>query len=118
MAPGFDFEARLVRELRADPCAFRGAMRMARGNIDAGDRFGGCGDLRSRSDSKRRQLLGMRSLCGERMAAGFDHPARFLVQLGRVEADDAGQRLALSEAAAAVPQSVGVSRGHFDVITE
>ncbi len=37
------------------------------------------------------QLLGVRGFGGERVRAGLDHAARFLVKLGRVEADDAGQ---------------------------
>ena len=47
---------------------------------------------------------------GERVSAGLDYPARFLVQLGRVEADYACERLAVSEAAFGAHQFVGVPR--------
>ena len=93
-------------------------MRVACGDVDAGDGFGGRGDLRRRSDGERGQLLGMRGLGGERVAAGLDHPARFLVQLGRIEADDAGQRLAMGEAAVGAHQLVGMPRRDFDMVAE
>ena len=68
--------------------------------------------------ARRGQLLGMRGFGGERMRAGLDHAARFFVQFGRVEADHAGQRLAVGEAAVGRHQLVGVPRGDFDVIAE
>ena len=46
---------------------------MACGDIDAGDRFGGGGDLRRRGDRRGGQFLGMRGLGGERVRAGLDH---------------------------------------------
>ena len=64
------------------------------------------------------QLLGMRGFGGERMRPGLDDAARFLVQLGRVEADHSGQRLAMGEAAVRRHQPVGVPGGDFDVIAE
>ena len=93
-------------------------MRVARGDVDPGDRLGGRGDLRRRGDRQRGQLLGVRGLGGERMRAGLDHAARFFVQLGRVEADDAGQRLAMGEAAVGRHQPVGVPGRDLDMIAE
>ena len=43
---------------------------------------------------------------------------RLVVKLGRVEADDAGERLAVGEAAVGRHQLVGMPRGHFDMIAE
>ena len=64
------------------------------------------------------QLLGMRGFGGERVRAGLDDAARFLVQFGRIEADHAGERLAMGEAAVGRHQPVGVPGRHFDVIAE
>ena len=105
-----DLEAGLVGQLRAAPFAFRRALGMACRDVDPGDRFGGAG-ICAAAATARRQLLGMRSLGGERVAAGLDHPARFRVQFGRVEAHHAGQRLAVGEAAVGRHQPVGVPRG-------
>ena len=118
MTPGFDLQAWLVGQLGQAPAALGSALRVARRDVDAGDRFGRGRDLRRGRDGKRRQLLGVRSLGSERMGAGFDHPARLLVQLGRVEAHHAGKRLAMGEAAVGLHQLLGMSRGDFDVIAE
>ena len=67
---------------------------------------------------ERGQFLEMRGLGGERMGAGLDHPARLRVEVGRVEADDAGQRLAVGEAAVRRHQPVGVPRRDLDMIAE
>ena len=60
----------------------------------------------------------MRGLGGECMSAGLDHPARFLVKLGRIEAHHAGKRLAVGEAAVGRHQPIGLLGRHFDVIAE
>ena len=60
----------------------------------------------------------MRGLGGERVGAGLDHLLRLLVQLGRVEADHAGEGLAVGEAAVRRHQPVGVPRRHLDMIAE
>ena len=90
------------------PAAFGRALGMAGGDVDPGDGVGGGGDLRRGGERERGQLLGMRGFGGERVRAGLDHPARFLVQLGRIEADHAGERLAVGEAAVRRHQLVGM----------
>ncbi len=100
------------------PAAFGRAMGVARRNVDAGDGLCRRGDLRRRGDRQRGQLLGVRGFGGQRVAAGLDHPARFLVQLGRVEAHDAGQRLAVREAAVRRHQPVGMPGRDLDMIAE
>ena len=91
---------------------------LARRHVDPRDGLGGRGDLRRGGDRERGQLLEMRGLRRQRMPAGLDHAARFLVQLGRVEAHDAGQRLAMGEAAVGRHQPVGVPRRDLDMIAE
>ncbi len=118
VAAALDLEAWLVGQLRRAPAALGGAMGVAGGDVDAGDGVGGGGDLRCGGDREDGQLLGVRGFGGERMAAGFDHPARLLVQLGRVEADHAGERLAMGEAAVGAHQPVGVPRRDLDMIAE
>ncbi len=53
------------------------------------------------------EFLEMRGLGGERMGAGLRHLERDLVQVGRVEADHAGERLAVREAAVLLHQRIG-----------
>ena len=118
MPPALDLEAGLVGELRRAPSAFGGAVSVAGGDVDAGNGVGGGGDLRRGGYGEGRQLLGVRGFGGERVGAGLDHPARFLVQLGRIEADHAGQRLAMGEAAVRRHQPVGVPGRDLDMIAE
>ena len=100
------------------PAAFGGAVGVARGDVDAGDGLGGRGDVRRGGDGEAGQLLGVRRLGRERVRARLDHAARFLVKIGRVEADDAGERLAMGEAAVRRHQPVGVLGRHLDMIAE
>ena len=93
-------------------------MGVARGDVDAGDGLRGRGDLRRGGHGQRSQFLGMRGFRGERMRAGLDHAARFLVQLGRVETDDAGERLAMGEAAIRRHQPLGMPGRDLDMIAE
>ena len=91
---------------------------MAGGDIDPRQRRGGSADRRGCGQGQRRQLLHVRRFSGQRMSPGFDHPPRLLVQLWRVETNDAGERLAMREAAVGRHQSVGMPRRDFDVIAE
>ena len=59
----------------------------------------------------------MRRLGGERVVAGLRDRVASVVQLGRVEADHAGQRLAVGEAGVG-DQRVGGARGDLDMIAE
>ena len=98
-------EAGLVGEMRQAPAALGGARGVAGGDIDPGDGVGGRGDPRSSGDRKAGQFLEMGGFGGERMGAGLDHPARLGMEVGRVEADHAGQRLAMGEAANPAPSA-------------
>ena len=118
MAPGVDLEARLVGQLRPRPAALGGARGMARGDVDPGDRLGGRGDRRRRGNRQRGQLLGMRGLGGQRVAAGLDHPRRLGVQVGRIEAHHPGQRLAMGEARPAPSAARRACAGNLDMIAE
>ena len=60
----------------------------------------------------------MRFLGGERVAAGLGDAARLFVQVERVEANRAGHRLAMGEAAVRRHQRVGMAGGHLDKIAE
>src|SRR5687768_5477779 len=52
------------------------------------------------------------------MSAHFEYAARFFVKRWAVEANRAGHRLAVSEAAVGREQPVGMPGRHFDTITE
>ncbi len=69
----------------------------------------------ARASAASVSCLEMRGLGGERMGAGLADPQRLLVQIGRVEADDAGQGLAVGEARIRRHQPVGVARRHLDM---
>ena len=118
MAAAFDLEAGLVGQVRQAPAAFRGAGGVARGNVDPGDRVGGRGDARGGGDGEAGQLLEMGGLGGERVGAGLDHSARLGMEVGRIEADHAGQRLAMGEARIRRHQPVGVPGADLDMIAE
>ena len=111
-------QARLVGELRRSPAALGRTVGVRGGDIDAGDRLRRRGDLRCAGNGERGQILGVRGFGGERVRARLDDPARFLVQLRRVEPHDPRERLAMGEAAVRRHQFVGVPRGDFDVVAE
>ena len=52
------------------------------------------------------------------MRTGFDNACRFGVEVGRVEADDPGQCLAMSKAAVVAHQAIGVLCRYLDVIAK
>ena len=83
MAPSFDLEARLIRELRRRPAALRRTVGVRGGDIDAGNRLARRRDLRCGGNRKAGHLLGVRGFGGERVRTGLDDSAGFLVQLGR-----------------------------------
>ena len=60
----------------------------------------------------------MGRLGGERMTASLDHPARLGMEVGRVEADHAGQRLAVGEARFRHHQPIGMAGADLNVIAE
>ena len=54
MTAGFNLQAGLVGQLGPHPTVFGSALRVARRDVDPGDRFSGCGDLQSRCNGKPR----------------------------------------------------------------
>ncbi len=68
--------------------------------------------------ARRRQFFEMGGLGGERVGARLDHPARFGMEIGRIEAHDPGQRLAMGKARVGRHQPVGMPRADFDVIAK
>jgi hypothetical protein len=118
MAAAVDLEARALDDLRAGPAAFGGALGLAGGDVDPGERGGGRGDALARGGDFGHQRLEMRFLGGERVAAGFGDAARLLVQVERVEAHRAGHRLAVGEAAIRGHQGIGVAARDFDEVAE
>ena len=115
---GVDFETRFVGQFRQAPAPFGGARRIAGGDVDPRQCGGGRGDGGGSAKHQRGQFLGMGSFGGQRMGACLDHARRFLVQLGRIEADDPRQCLAMGEAAVRRHQPVGVAGRDFDMIAE
>ena len=61
---------------------------MACRDIDPRDAFGRGRDLRCRCHRQERQFLGVHSLRGKRVRAGFDDSARLFMKLWRIETDD------------------------------
>src|SRR5205823_13994532 len=117
-APTFDLEARLVGEMWKAPSVLRRAVRVAGRDVDPRDRLGSGGDLRRGGDGERGQLLGVRGLGGDGVGARLDHPARFLMQLGRVETHNACERLAVGEATVWSHELVGVTSRNLDMIAK
>ena len=99
MAAALDLEAGMVASKRGrhqPPSAARSASAAATSSRASASAAAAIGSARAQRG--RDQLLEMGGLGGERMGAGLADPQRLLVQVGRVEADHAGQRLAVGEA--------------------
>ena len=102
MAAALDLEARLVGQASGGtsrPSAARSARPPATSSRASASAAAAI--ARGRATAQRGQLLEMRGFGGERVRAGLAHPDRLLVQVGRVEADHAGQGLAVGEAQSA-----------------
>ena len=118
MAAAFDLQARLLDDLRPAPAAFSRALGLSGRHIDPRQRRRRGGNRLARGDGFADQLLEMRLLRRQRMAARFGDAARFLVQRERIEAHRAGHRLAVGEAAVGRHQRIGVTARHLDEIAE
>ena len=118
VAAALDFQARLVGQVRQAPSALRGAGGMGARNVDTGNRH-----RRWRQCAPRWLCLALPALRNARLrrrAHGLRPrpPAGLGMEVRRIEPDDAGQRLAVGEAAVRRHQPVGMLGGHLDMITE
>ena len=92
-------------------------MRRARRRLSLAKRGGGR-DHFGAGQGLAGKRLEMRGFGNERASARLADPERLLVQVRRVEADHAGERLAVGEARFGHHQFVGVAGRHLDVEAE
>ena len=115
--PGGDREGAARIDDRLGPPPLRRQLGERGGDVDAGERARRCGDRPGMGEDDRAQILEVRRLGRERVVARLRDPRRQSLELGRAEADDAGERLAVDEAGVG-EQGVGDARRDLDVIAE
>ncbi len=111
-------ETAVVDQFGPHPAALDRALGQPARDIQPGQRVRRRGDPFARGERGGGQFLQMRGLGGQRMGARLRDLAGDLVQLGRVEADHARQRLAMGKARIRLHQRVGRACGHLDMIAE
>src|SRR3546814_16439127 len=88
------------------------------GDVDAREYVARRGDRLAATDRGVGERLEMRGFGGDRVDARLGDAARGFVEVGRVEAHDTPERLAVGEARFRRPPRVGRFYGHPDMITE
>ena len=98
MASTRHLKPRIGRKGRPGPAAFNRPLGKGCGDIKTRQGFGRRCNLARSGERNFSQFFQMRGFGGQRMGAGLRHLDRQFMQLRRVEADDAGQRLAVGKA--------------------
>ena len=118
MSPARNLETRMIDQRRARPAALDRALGQRCCDVKPRQRVRRGGDRLTRLQGRFDQILEMRRLGRQRMRPGLSHLQRRVVQIGRIEAHDAGERLAVREPAIGLHQRIAVFRRHLDMIAE
>ena len=118
MSPAPYVETGFVGDIRPTPVVAHRRVGGRRGDVDPREHVAARGDRLAALGRGFGQRFEMRSFGCHRMHPRLGHARRRFVQIRRVEANDARQRLPMGEARSGRHQRIGVARRHLDMIAE